>query len=416
MRVPEVLLKVRRPVYAQLIVMIAYCLRGCMSAIEGKTILLVGGAGFIGHHLALRLKAAGADVHIMDSLQVNNLLSFVGSTPDGQPQDLYRDIVNERFRLIYRAGIPLHIQDARDYHGLSKIFHIVNPEIVVHLAAVSHADRSNKDPYSTFDHSLRTLENALDCSRDKVKHFIYFSSSMVYGNFKEASVTEESLCEPVGIYGALKFAGEKMVIAYNQVFNLPYTIVRPSALYGERCVSRRVGQIFIESALREIEISVNGDGSDRLDFTYVSDLVAGIQLTMENDAAKNEIFNLTYGESRSIAELSAILSQYFESPKFKFQSRDSLTPKRGTLSVEKAKQLLGYNPQFPIEKGFVDYITWYQNWYTSRSHRQIEDDIEILRVDESNRRNGSAHKATDIIQTSSLSSVSRNRTQKAKQE
>ena len=87
---------------------------------------------------------------------------------------------------------------------------------------------------------------------------------------------EDTACEPLGIYGALKFAGEKMVIAYNQVFGLPYTIVRPSALYGERCVSRRVGQIFIENALLGQEIVVNGDGSDGLDFTYIQDLVDGL--------------------------------------------------------------------------------------------------------------------------------------------
>ena len=69
---------------------------------------------------------------------------------------------------------------------------------------------------------------------------------MVYGNFTGDSVNEETVCEPLGIYGALKFAGEKMVIAYTQVFDLPYTIIRPSALYGQRCVSRRVSQIFIE--------------------------------------------------------------------------------------------------------------------------------------------------------------------------
>ena len=69
---------------------------------------------------------------------------------------------------------------------------------------------------------------------------------MVYGNFKKTKVTEDEYCEPIGIYGALKFSGEKLIKAYNQVFDLPYTIVRPSALYGERCISRRVGQIFIE--------------------------------------------------------------------------------------------------------------------------------------------------------------------------
>ena len=113
------------------------------------------------------------------------------------------------------------------------------------MAAVSHANRSNKDPHSTFDHSLRTLENALDNSKNKIDHFIYFSSSMVYGNFKSGQVDEETICNPLGIYGALKYSGEKMVIAYNQVFGLPYTIIRPSALYGERCISRRVGRYLL---------------------------------------------------------------------------------------------------------------------------------------------------------------------------
>ena len=91
-------------------------------------------------------------------------------------------------------------------------------------------NRSNKDPYTTFDNSLRTLENALDASRNRIKKFIYLSSSMVYGNFKTKEVDEETNCNPIGIYGALKFSGEKIVIAYNQVFDLPYTIIRPSAL------------------------------------------------------------------------------------------------------------------------------------------------------------------------------------------
>ena len=96
---------------------------------------------------------------------------------------------------------------------------------------------------------------------------------MVYGHFNGKTVTEETPCEPLGIYGALKFSGEKLVIAYNQVFGMNYTIIRPSALYGERCISRRVGQVFIENALRGDAMCVAGDGSDRLDFTYIADLV-----------------------------------------------------------------------------------------------------------------------------------------------
>ena len=88
----------------------------------------------------------------------------------------------------------MHLQDARDYHALTRAIEDLKPHIVVHLAAVSHANKSNKDPFSTFDHSLRTLENALDASRKKVKHFIYFSSSMVYGHFGDKAATEETVC------------------------------------------------------------------------------------------------------------------------------------------------------------------------------------------------------------------------------
>ena len=94
------------------------------------------------------------------------------------------------------------------------------------------------------------MENSLDWARgsSNVEQFI-FSSSMVCGNFQTDQVDEKTHCEPLGIYGALKYGSEKIVIGYNQTFDLPYTIIRPSALYGERCISRRVGQIFIENSL-----------------------------------------------------------------------------------------------------------------------------------------------------------------------
>lgn len=331
-----------------------------MADLSKQRIALIGGAGFIGHNIALELADRGAEVFIVDSLQVNNLLTYISNT-NTPNRHLYVSLINQRLELLRKAEIPLIVQDARDYLAMSRTLADIRPTVVLHLAAVAHANISNKDPYSTFDHSLRTLENALDCSRQKVEHFIFFSSSMIYGNFQSGFVTEETPCEPLGIYGALKFAGEKMVIAYNQVFDLPYTIVRPSALYGERCVSRRVGQIFIENAIIGLEISVNGDGSDRLDFTYIGDLVHGITRVIEkDDKSKGEIFNLTYGESRSMKEMADILSAHFPEINIKYLPKDKLMPSRGTLSVQKARDLIGYNPQFPLEKGFVEYIKWYK--------------------------------------------------------
>ena len=337
-----------------------------INSVKDKSVVLVGGAGFIGHNLALYLREQGAEVSIIDGLGVNNLMSFASTSVDSVNRELYLDILNERQDLLCAAGVPVHVQDARDYHALTRLITEIKPQIVVQLAAVSHANKSNKDPFTTFDHSFRTLENALDASRGRVEHFIYFSSSMVYGNFKEDTVTEESKCDPIGIYGALKLSGELLVKAYNQVFDLPYTIIRPSALYGERCVSRRVGQIFIENALTGKEITIAGDGSDCLDFTYIGDLVRGVHRVMEHEAAKNEIFNLTYGESRSLAQMAEIMHGHFPNLDINYVPKDKLTPDRGTLSVDKARELIGYDPQFALEQGYVDYINWYKGFYEQR--------------------------------------------------
>ncbi len=332
-----------------------------MIPIKDRRIVLLGGAGFIGHSLALTLKSMGAEVTVVDSLQVNNLVALMSDSNNVPHRNLYISMIQQRLDALREAKIPIYTNDVRDYLNLSHLLNKLNPQAIVHLAAVAHADRSNKDPYSTFDHSLRTLENALDCARNSVEHFVYFSSSMVYGNFKNGLVTEDDQCEPLGIYGALKLAGEKIVIAYNQVFNLPYTIVRPSALYGPRCISRRVGQVLIENAISGTEISISGDGSDRLDFTYIQDVVNGVVKVLENENSHGQTFNLTYGSSRSIAEMVEVLRKNFPDIAIKNLPRDKLMPARGTLSVDKARKLLGYEPTFPLERGFVEYINWYRN-------------------------------------------------------
>ena len=219
--------------------------------------------------------------------------------------------------------------------------------------------------FHTFDHSFRTLENSLDWARSKdsnVEQFIFFSSSMVYGNFKSDQVDENSHCEPLGIYGALKYGSEKIVIGYNQTFGLPYTIIRPSALYGERCISRRVGQIFIENSLMGKEIVMSDQGREALDFTYINDLVDGVTKCIGNKNALNETFNLTYGKACSIADMSEIIKQYFPDIKVRNVERDKLMPKRGTLNVEKARDLIGYNPNWPLDRGYPQYINWYKNF------------------------------------------------------
>lgn len=330
-----------------------------------KKISIIGGAGFIGHNLALRLVDLDFEVSIIDNLEINNLGSIENNINNLPYPYLSKKILDERINLLDKQKVKIYKTDARDHKEIVNILGKIKPQIIVHLAAVSHANRSNKDPHTTFDNSVRTLENVLDYSRNKVEHFIFSSSSMVYGNFKSKEVSEESDCDPIGIYGVLKHSCEKIIKSYNHVFGLPYTIVRPSALYGERCISRRVGQIFIESALNKKEILISGDGYEKLDFTYIEDLIQGFEKIITNKKSKNEIFNITYGSARSINEMTEILKNYFPNIVIKNEQRDKLTPVRGTLSINKAKDLIGYNPNWSLENGYPKYIKWYKDIFSS---------------------------------------------------
>jgi nucleoside-diphosphate-sugar epimerase len=324
-----------------------------------KRIAIIGGAGFLGYHLALLLKEEGAEITVIDNLMVNHIGEYAAAHALPH-QNFYMRILEGRLRDLHKAQIPLRTVDAREYHQLSTALAEVNPEIIVHFAAVAHAGVSHKTPYSTFDHSLRTLENALDFAAGRDPHplFLYQSSSMVYGSMP-TPVTEESPLDPIGIYGNLKLAGERLVIAYHQAKGLPYLITRPSALYGPCCVSRRVVQTFIEAALSYQPLQVAGDGAEMLDFTYVDDWLQAMSCILKSDL-QNETFNVTYGQARSLNELAEIVQLYIPHATIKYGPRDEIYPKRNTLAITKAQRMTGYNPLCPLEKGIPRYIDWYK--------------------------------------------------------
>ena len=277
-------------------------------------------------------------------------------------RDLYHRIINNRLDKL-RAVIDIHVQDAREYHALSRILTEINPQVIVHLAAVAHAGTSNKDPYSTFDHSLRTLENALDWSRGTLEQFIFFSSSMVYGNFLTEEVSEDHPLNPMGIYGALKVASEKMVIAYQQVFDLPYTIRRRPCTSG--CVNgawaRSLLRVRCRVVLRSMAMAANSTSP------FIEDLVEGVCLAIQHPDARNV---LQY-DPWVIATYSGYGrdQEHFPQVEVERVARDKLMPFRGTLSVDKARSRLGYDPKHPLEIGLPKYINWYKslNYYHAPS-------------------------------------------------
>lgn len=327
-------------------------------------ITILGGAGFIGHNLALFLKKNGFKVQIIDSLGVNNLYSKKHVNPS--TVNNYKKILFERLRLLKKNKLKLIKLDLRKFEKLKKLIFNFKPDFIIHLAAVSHANISNKDPQYTFDHSLVTLMNSLNvCKENKNFHLIYFSSSMVYGDFLGKKVKESDICNPIGIYGNLKLSGEMMVKSFSRIFGFPYTIIRPSALYGERCVSRRVGQIFIENALHGKKIEINGDGKDKLDFTYIGDLISGVHKILKKKKSINQTFNLTFGQGRPINDLIKILNQNFTDIEVNYKKREKFVPIRGGLNISKAKKMINYNPKYNIEKGYQKYISWYKQFFNN---------------------------------------------------
>ena len=158
-----------------------------------------------------------------------------------------------------------------------------------------------------------------------------------------------------------------LIKAFSNVFSLNYTIVRPSALYGERCISNRVIQIFLENAFEKRDISINGDGKEKLDFTYIDDFCDGIyKIIKKKSKSINQIFNLTYGNSQSILNLKNMIRKKFKNQKFLHKKRDKLMAIRGTLSIKKANKLLNYKPKFKIDEGFEKYYSWYRKIYGSK--------------------------------------------------
>jgi nucleoside-diphosphate-sugar epimerase len=314
-----------------------------------ESILITGGCGFIGHHLALEMKRQGKTVTVLDDFR------FELRYP------VYRRFIEARLARLASAGIPNIRGDAADPEIISEALDRARPGRIVHMAAMVSAVLCDRDPKSCYETNLNTTQSVLEAVRERegLTQFVFFSTSMVYGHFKGEHVTEDSPTHPIGVYGAAKLAGEHMVRAYHNIFGVPYTIVRPSALYGPTCVNRRVAQVFIEDAILGRPLILDGGGEDRLDFTHVDDVVAGLALVLTEPAALNETFNLTFGESRPIKDLVAILRSRFPNLEIERRPWRETVPHRGTLDITKARRKLGYSPRIPIESGYPRYIEWY---------------------------------------------------------
>lgn len=322
-----------------------------------KKVFLIGGAGFIGSNIAKLLVKDGWEVIIYDLF-----LSFI----DPFVSD-YDNVLKERFKDI-KDKIVFERGDIRFQRQISSALQKHQPDVVVHLAATASAKESSLFPEEAASINSDGLINVLESLKflDNIKRFVFTSSSFVYGNFQYSPADEVHPQNPIDIYGASKLAGEGLTKAYCAESDIPYTIIRPTAVYGFGDINRRVSQIFIENAFKRRPIVLHGGGVSRVDFTYVEDTAAGFLLAFSEPAGENEVFNIARGEGREIREYAAEVKKIFPDLDIRVEPSDLTRPERGSLDISKAKKLLGFTPRISLEEGIKRYVEDYRNFYENR--------------------------------------------------
>jgi nucleoside-diphosphate-sugar epimerase len=179
---------------------------------------------------------------------------------------------------------------------------------------------------------------------------------MVYGDFNMIGY-EDMKCNPKGIYGILKLAGESLTRDHCERASIDYVILRPSAVYGPLDVEDRVVSKFLIAAMANKEIIVRGK-DELLDFTYVDDCVRGIVRAANNFSSSGRTYNITRGQSRTLLEAAEIAIDVAGGGRIKIVNADESFPSRSTLSNVRAGQDFGYHGRVDIEQGFQQYYEW----------------------------------------------------------
>jgi nucleoside-diphosphate-sugar epimerase len=309
-------------------------------------ILVTGGMGFIGHNVVAQLEDLGHDVTLVDNFTDYGII----------PEDELNALMLERQTQISSVCYMYDIAES----ALETAFKVVQPELVIHLASFPRQKVVNANPTLAADTMMKGLLNLCELSNNyKVNRFVYVSSSMVYGDFRDGT-TEYAFCKPQGQYAIMKHAGEQLVRDYGHRGCFDYTIVRPSAVYGPRDVEDRVISKFFTAAMRDEVLKVNGE-NERLDFTHVTDTASGIVGASLSKDTVFRTYNITRGESRTLLEAAELIIKIVGKGKVEVTHKSEDYPSRGSLSINAARSDFGYDPKVDIEEGFQNYYEWLSN-------------------------------------------------------
>lgn len=309
-----------------------------------KTVLVTGGAGFIGSNVVKRLLDDGYKVVVIDNfdeyysvdIKENNIKEFTS---------------NHNFTL-YRIDIC-------NMGELEKVFKNHKIYSVIHLAAKAGVRNSINNPISYIKNNIEGTVNLLELMKKyNIKKIVFASSSSVYGNSnKEKFSEDDKISEPISPYAATKSSCEQFIYAYSYLFNINAVILRFFTVYGKNQRPDLAINKFVRLIKNNKNVDVYGDGTSYRDYTYIDDIVDGIISALNYDKSRFEIINLGGGKPVALKNLISIIEKLLsKSAKKNFMPMQMGDVLKTYADISKAKKILNYNPKFPIEKGLEEYI------------------------------------------------------------
>ncbi|MHC0447271.1 SDR family oxidoreductase [Flavobacterium sp. 3-218] len=318
-----------------------------------NTILITGGAGFIGSNLTEYFLGLGHKVVCLDNFST------------GHRHNLKDFLDNPDFKLI--EG------DIRNLADCNLAVEDVN--YVLHQAALGSVPRSIKDPITTNDVNISGFLNMLTAARDaKVKRFVYAASSSTYGDSQGLPKVEEVIGKPLSPYAITKYVNELYAEIFSKTYGLETIGLRYFNVFGRKQdpngAYAAVIPKFVKQFMNHESPVINGDGNYSRDFTYIDNVIQMNELAMtcQNPEAVNSVYNTAFGDRNTLNDLVKYLKEYLSEfdPKIKDvpviygENRAGDIP-HSLASIEKAKQNLGYNPKYSLQDGLKEAVEWYWN-------------------------------------------------------
>jgi UDP-glucuronate 4-epimerase len=313
-----------------------------------RSVLITGGAGFIGSHLVDRLLAEN-DWHVTVVDDFNDFYA---------PEIKRANVAGHRGQPSY----TLVEADIRDTAALARAFDERPLDVIVHLAARAGVRPSLREPKLYAETNINGTLNLLELARDhEIKQFVFGSSSSVYGvNEKVPFAEDDPIFNPISPYAATKAAGELLCHTYSHLYDIRCVCLRFFTVYGARQRPDLAIHKFSRMILEDTPIPVFGDGTTRRDYTYVDDIIQGVRAAMDYERSNYEIFNLGESQTVELRELIALI----ENALGKKATIDRQPMQPGDVPVtyadiSKARAGLGYDPTTKVADGIPKFVEWF---------------------------------------------------------